>query len=113
MTDKIIVFSTTGTREEADRIARTLVEARLAACVNIVPGLSSVYEWKGQVEVSSELLLVIKTSRGLLDEVRAAIERLHSYELPEVLAVPIVDGSEAYLDWFAHNLKQVDETQLA
>ncbi len=105
MTDKIVVLTTSKDNEEARRIANTLVEARLAACVNILPGVTSVYRWKDAVETGDELLLVIKTSRALLAEVRAAIERIHSYELPEIIALPIVDGSDAYLNWLAGSLK--------
>lgn len=106
MTDKIVVLSTCETEEEADRIARDLVEKRLAACVNVTSGVKSVYRWKGAVEVAPELMLVIKTSRELLPEVRTALERMHSYELPECIALPVVDGSERYLDWMEQGLKQ-------
>ena len=104
MTDKIVVLSTCASADEASRIARELVEKRVAACVNIVSGVRSVYRWKGAVEDESEILLVIKSSRALLERLRAAIEKLHSYEVPEVVAVPIVDGSESYLAWLDHEL---------
>jgi periplasmic divalent cation tolerance protein len=106
MTDKIVVLSTCENADDAARIARSLVERRLAACVNIVPGVQSIYHWKGAVEQASEVLMVIKTSRALFSGVRAEIERLHSYELPEAIALPIVDGSERYLEWLAAGLKQ-------
>jgi len=106
MTDKIVVMTTCETAEEAERIAQRLVEKKLAACVNIAAGLKSVYRWKGAVETASEIQLAIKTSRGLFDEVRKEIENLHSYELPECIALPMVDGSERYLDWLDHSLKQ-------
>ena len=109
MTDKIVVLSTCENADEAARIARSLVEKRLAACVNIVPGVQSVYHWKGAVEQASEVLMVVKTSRPLLSAVRAEIEHLHSYELPEAIALQIVDGSERYLNWLAAWLKQTDE----
>lgn len=108
MTDKIVVLSTCETEAEAAAIAAGLVENRLAACVNIVRNVSSVYRWQGKVETATELLLVIKTSRELLAEVRSAIERTHSYELPECIALQIVDGSERYLEWLAQGLKQTD-----
>ena len=108
MTDKIVVLSTCENTDDAARIARSLVEKRLAACVNIVPGVQSIYHWKGAVEQASEVLMVIKTGRPLLSAVRAEIERLHSYELPEAIALQIVDGSERYLDWLAAGLKQTD-----
>jgi periplasmic divalent cation tolerance protein len=104
MTDKIVVLSTCGSAEEAERIARALVEKRLAACVNVMPAVRSFYRWKGAIEDEQELLLVIKSSRGLFDQLRAEIERLHSYEVPEVIAVPVVDGSEGYLEWLEREL---------
>ena len=104
MTDKIVVLSTCGSAEEAERIARALVEKRLAACVNVMPAVRSFYRWKGAIEDEPELLLVIKSSRGLFDQLRAEIERLHSYEVPEVIAVPVVDGSEGYLEWLEREL---------
>ena len=108
MTDKIVVLTTCETPEEADRIASALVESRLAACVNVVPGVRSVYRWKGAVERAQEVLLLVKTSRTLLEAVQAEIERVHTYELPEAVALPIVDGSERYLEWISSNLAQED-----
>jgi periplasmic divalent cation tolerance protein len=104
MTDKIVVLSTCGSAEEAARIARTLVEKKLAACVNVMPAVRSVYRWKGAVEDQEETLLVIKSSRGLFDQLRTEIEKLHSYEVPEVIAVPIVEGAEGYLEWLERAL---------
>ncbi len=105
MTDKVVVLSTCGSGDEAERIARALVEKRLAACVNIIPSIRSVYRWKNAIEDCQEVLLVIKTSRALCENVRSQIEKLHSYELPEVVALPIVDGSEQYLEWMDRELK--------
>ena len=105
MTDKIVVLSTCGSPKEAHRLARELVEKRLAACVNIVPGVRSVYHWKDAIEDQEEVLLVIKTSRPLLEDLRNEIERLHSYEVPEVIALQVVDGSEAYLAWLDRELR--------
>jgi periplasmic divalent cation tolerance protein len=110
MTDKIVVFSTCETAKDAERIARGLVEKRLAACVNIVPGLRSVYRWKGEIQADSEVMLVIKSSRALFDDLRAEIEKLHSYEAPEVIATPIVDGSEQYLEWMERELTKKMES---
>src|SRR4051812_37588934 len=98
MTDKIVVLSTCASDEEAKRIASSLVEKKLAACVNLVTGVRSIYRWKDQIEENQEVLLVIKTSRALFDSVRNQIEKLHSYELPEVIALSVVDGAETYLD---------------
>ena len=86
-------------KEEAERIARGLVDTGVAACVNIVPGLRSIYRWKGNVEDSSELLLVIKTKRELFARLQTELRRLHSYEVPELIALPIVDGLDEYLGW--------------
>src|SRR4030095_7068245 len=91
--------STCDSEEQAGRIARALVEQRLAACVNILPGARSIYRWKGQVGDSSEWLLIIKSRRGLMDQLRATISKIHTYEVPELLAIPVVDGSESYLAW--------------
>jgi periplasmic divalent cation tolerance protein len=104
MTDKIVVLSTCSSAKEADAIARRLVEKRLAACVNLLPGMKSIYRWKGAVEESDEVLLVIKSSRELFNELRIELEKVHTYELPELIALPIVDGSEAYLNWIDHEL---------
>jgi periplasmic divalent cation tolerance protein len=104
MTDKIVVFSTCASAEEGQRVARTLVEKRLAACVNVIPGIRSVYRWNDAIEDEEEVLLLIKTSRALFEELREEIERLHSYEVPEVIALSIVDGSERYLSWMTREL---------
>ena len=104
MTDKIVVFSACDSEEQAGQIARALVEQRLAACVNIVPGARSIYRWKGQIEDAAEWLLIIKSRRDLMDALRAAIGKIHSYEVPELLAVPVVDGSESYLAWLDREL---------
>jgi periplasmic divalent cation tolerance protein len=105
MTDKIIVFSTCGSAEEAQKIARTLVEGRVAACVNILPEIRSVYRWKGAVEEASEWLLLIKTTQAQFERLRAEIARLHSYEVPEIVALPVAGGLEAYLDWIAASVE--------
>ncbi len=99
MTDKIVVFSTCDSAEEAERLARQLVETRLAACVNVIPRIMSYYRWKEQVQTSTEWLLVIKSSRDLFEQVRLRLETSHSYELPEVMALPIVAGSPNFLAW--------------
>jgi periplasmic divalent cation tolerance protein len=109
MTDKIVVLSTCGSREEAQRLAHALVEKRLAACVSLIPGVRSIYHWRNEagkdtIEEQEEVLLVAKTSRLLLEELRSEIERLHSYEVPEVIAIQVVDGSERYLAWLDREL---------
>jgi len=104
MTDKIVVLTTCDSAEQAGRIARHLVEQRVATCVNIVPAIRSIYRWKGKVEDSAELLLVIKSRRDLFTRVQAEIEKVHSYEVPEIVALPIVEGSEEYLAWLDREL---------
>jgi periplasmic divalent cation tolerance protein len=99
MTDKRIVLTTAGTRDEAQRIAHTLLERQLAGCVNIVPQVESVYRWEGKVEQAEEWLLVIKTSAAAFPRVRDAIKELHSYDLPECVCIAIEDGSAEYLKW--------------
>jgi periplasmic divalent cation tolerance protein len=104
VTDKIVVLSTCSSREEADRIAYELVDLRLAACVSVVAGVGSIYRWQGTVERAEEVLLIVKSSRALFDQLRARIEKLHSYSTPEIVALPIVDGAEAYLTWMSAEL---------
>ncbi len=99
MTDKRVVLTTCGSAEEAHRIAQELVEKNLAACINIVPQIESVYRWQGQVESATEWLLVIKTTAAAFDRVRDALLHLHSYEVPECIELAVEDGSAAYLDW--------------
>ena len=111
MTDKIVVFSTCSSREEAARIARDLVDSRLAACVNMIPAVNSVYRWQGAIEEAEEVALIIKSSRALFDALRARIEKLSSYTTPEVIAVPIVDGSAAYLQWMNTGLAAADVSE--
>jgi periplasmic divalent cation tolerance protein len=110
VTDKVIVYTTCADALDAERVARQLVESRLAACVNVIPSVVSYYRWKGKVETSGEALLMIKTARSLVESVRAAIEKVHSYELPELLAVPIVDGSANYLAWLENEIDAPKET---
>jgi periplasmic divalent cation tolerance protein len=104
MTDKIVVLATCESEEQARSMARHLVEKRLAACVNVVPGVHSVYRWKDAIEEAQEWMLTIKSRRDLFDALRAEIDSLHGYEVPEIIALPIVDGSERYLAWIDHQL---------
>jgi periplasmic divalent cation tolerance protein len=106
MTDKRIVLSTTGSEEEARKIARHLVERQLAACVNIVPHIESIYRWEGKVESAREWLLLIKTTAGKFSAVRDAIRELHSYDLAESVVLNIEDGSPEYLQWIESSLKE-------
>ena len=110
MTDKIVILCTCSGAEEAARLARGLVEARLAACVNVIPRVQSYYRWQGALESAEEWLLVIKSSRALFEAVRGHLAKLHSYEVPEILALPVVAGSDAYLNWLDANLASPEET---
>jgi periplasmic divalent cation tolerance protein len=108
MTDKIVVFSTCASPEEAEKLARLLVDQRLAACVNVVPGVRSYYRWKGAVEAGDECLLIVKSSRDLFAALAAVLEKAHSYEVPEAIAIPIVEGAANYLNWLGANLRSGD-----
>jgi len=99
MTDYIQVVTTTARREEADQIATTLVEERLVACAQIVGPIRSIYRWKGNIETSEEWQCWAKSRRGLYERVEQCVRRLHPYEVPEILAVPVVAGSASYLAW--------------
>jgi periplasmic divalent cation tolerance protein len=104
MTDKIVILSTCGSADEAERLARMLIERRLAACVNVLPGVRSFYRWQGALESAGEYMLIIKSSRQLFAQLRAVLEQAHSYEVPEVIALPILEGSPAYLSWMSESL---------
>jgi len=99
MSEQIIVLMTAASQEEADLIAKTLVAEMLAACVNVVPGITSVYRWQGEVQRDSEWLLIAKSRRDVLDALVLRVQALHSYDVPEVIALPLVGGSQAYLRW--------------
>jgi periplasmic divalent cation tolerance protein len=96
---RVVVLVTCPAGRSASRIARSLVEEKLAACVNIVPRVASVFAWKGKVERASESLLVIKTRRSLFDRLSRRVRELHSYAVPEVIAVPVTEGLRDYLRW--------------
>ena len=103
-----LALTTAGSEEQALQIARGLVERRLAACVNVVGTVCSVYRWQGKIVEEGEKLLLIKTEQRLLPRLRAAIRELHSYDLPELIALPIEDGDPEYLSWLAGCLKEED-----
>jgi periplasmic divalent cation tolerance protein len=104
MTDKIVVLSTCATEEEAAKLAQKLVETRVAACVTMVPGARSVYRWQGAIESTTECLLIIKSSRQLFEPLRRTLGRSHSYDVPELLAMPVVEGAPEYLNWLEGQL---------
>ena len=105
MTDKRLVLTTAGSRDEARRIADALVSRKLAACVNIISGMESIYRWKGKTEESEEWLLLIKTTSAAFERVRDAIKEMHSYQLPECMALVIEDGSAEYLHWIDESVE--------
>lgn len=102
--DAIAVFMTAGNEDEANRIAELLVEKQLAACVQIIPRITSVYRWKGHVERQDEVFLIAKTVAQNFAALENAVRAIHSYETPEIVAVPITDGSPAYLEWLQENV---------
>jgi periplasmic divalent cation tolerance protein len=108
MTNCVITLCTCGSREEAERLATILVEERLAACVNILPGVHSVYRWQGKIESASEHLVFIKTTEARQRGLERRIGELHSYDIPEVISMPIVSGSKKYLTWVADQVSRAD-----
>jgi periplasmic divalent cation tolerance protein len=104
MTDKLLILTTTSSESEAKKIAQMLVERRLAACVNVIPRMHSVYRWKDKVESAEEFLLLIKTRKESESAVQAAIRELHSYDVPECISIPIDGGSAEYLKWITESL---------
>ena len=99
MTDALIVLCTCSSSGEAQKLAHSIVSEEAAACVNIVPLVESVYRWEGKIESTQEVLLLIKTTRARFDALRDVIVRQHSYDTPEIIAVPVVAGLEKYLTW--------------
>jgi len=99
MSDQLVVLMTAGSQQEAEKIAGTLVKEMLAACVNVLPGVTSIYRWEGEVQRDQEWLLIAKSNAQVLDALVRRVQALHSYELPEIIALPVVGGSEAYLRW--------------
>lgn len=99
--DNIVVLITAPTEEAAAEIARTIVGERLAACANIIKGVRSIYRWEGAVQDDPEVLMVVKTQASLFDALEKRVRELHPYTVPEIIALPIVSGSQPYLDWIA------------
>lgn len=106
MTDKVVILVTASKLTEARKIARHLVDSKLAACVNILPPIRSIYRWQGKVADEKEFLMFVKSTRELFSELRAAISKLHSYTTPEIICLPIVDGSLEYLQWVGDSVKR-------
>ena len=104
--EPIVVLMTAASREEANQIAELLVSARLAACVQILPEIESVYRWQGDVRREKEILLLAKTLRSRFDELESRVRAMHSYETPEIIAVPVTDSSPPYLEWLIAELRE-------
>ncbi len=104
--NEIVIFITAPGEEEAAGIARSLVESRLAACVNIVRNMRSLYVWQGNIEDDTEVLMIVKTQKKLFKALSKKVRELHSYDVPEIIALPIVDGSEEYLTWLRESTGQ-------
>ena len=105
MTDKVVILVTAANQDESRKIARRLVEAELAACVNILPPIESVYRWQGQITEDVECLLIIKSAMALYPEIEAEILKLHSYRTPEIICFRILEGSRDYLQWISESVK--------
>ena len=106
MTDKFVVLVTCGSEKEAVRLGRAVVAARLAACANIHSApVRSIYHWKGKVEEAREWMVLLKTTRKRFPALRAAIQKLHTYDVPEIIALPIAEGSSKYLQWLRDSVK--------
>jgi periplasmic divalent cation tolerance protein len=101
----IVVLITVGTAEEARKIADALLKSRQAACVNIVPELDSLFWWRGRLDAASESLLIVKTKKARLPAIIKSVKKLHSYEVPEIIALPVVGGNKDYLDWLGSEVK--------
>jgi periplasmic divalent cation tolerance protein len=104
----IVLFITTADEEEARLISRVLLEQRKAACVNIVPGVSSLFWWQGKIDSAQESLLVVKTRAMLVDEVVQLVNQLHSNDVPEIIALPIVSGNKDYLEWIDGVVQEIE-----
>lgn len=103
---EVAVFITAPNEEEASALAKALVEARLAACVNIVRNVRSIYRWQGAIEDDQEFLMVVKTRKDYIPALTAKVKELHSYDVPEVIALPIVGGSQDYIQWLNESTRQ-------
>ncbi len=106
MSEPLLLLVTAGSQEEAEGIAQALVAERLAACVNVVPGITSIYRWQGEVQRDQEWLLLVKSRRDVLDVVVQRVRELHSYDLPETIALPLVGGSAPYLAWLLGEVRR-------
>jgi periplasmic divalent cation tolerance protein len=112
MTDKIVVLVTCGSAKEARKIARAVVEKRLAACANILTSpVQSIYRWKGSVESAKEFLLIIKTTKARFLKLKAEVKRLHTYDVPEIIALPIASGTGDYMHWISESVRSAAKSK--
>ena len=105
MNEFIVIFCSTSSKNEAGKIANDIVQKRLAACVNIIEGLTSIYEWEGKICSENEFLMIIKSKKILFDEIKREILSMHSYKVPEIISLPVADGLDSYLNWIRENTK--------
>lgn len=103
--DEIVVFVTTPSQEEGEKIGRSLVEKQLAACANILPSISSIFSWEGKVNHERESLIILKSRKECFSELMEEVKRHHSYSVPEIIALPIIEGSLPYLNWIRENTR--------
>ncbi|HZS45872.1 MAG TPA: divalent-cation tolerance protein CutA [Blastocatellia bacterium] len=106
MAEEIVVLVTINELEEARKLAEELVQNRLIACANIISGVDTIYRWKDEIQRDREVMIILKTTRELFAKVEEVVKELHSYELPEVIALPIAEGSEEYLQWLRSSLSK-------
>jgi periplasmic divalent cation tolerance protein len=107
VTDKVVIMVTAASRRECRKIARRLIDEKLAACVNITQPIQSIYRWEGKIEQSKEFLMFIKTKRDLFPQIKAEIALIHSYHTPEIICLPIIDGAPNYLQWISDSVRSV------
>ena len=105
MTEFIVVLITCAKIQEAKKIANVLVDSRLAACVNIIPGIHSIFRWEGKIDKAKEVLLIVKTKKSVFSKLVKKAKSIHSYDVPEIIALPIVSGEPSYLDWLNQSVQ--------
>ena len=113
MSDKVVIFVTAGSLGEGKKVARHLVETKLAACVSVLPPMESVYRWEGKIAEEGEFLLIIKSTRELFPEIEAAVSKIHSYQTPEIICLPVIEGSSKYLLWVSDSVKPAGAAESA
>jgi periplasmic divalent cation tolerance protein len=111
VTNKVVILVTAASKRECRKIARHLVETKLAACVNITQRIESIYRWEGKIADDREYQLLIKSTRGLFPEIKVAIAKLHSYRTPEIICLPIIDGLRNYLQWISDSVKRAGSSE--